>query len=387
MKIALEIAWRFLTSAKRQTLIIILGISVGVSVQVFIGSLISGLQDSLVDTTIGSSSQITITSNDTENWFIDLDLSIDELEQISNDFKVSSPTFDTSGTLKKDIIEKEILFRGFDFNKANQIYKFEDKIVSGRLPNAPFEVALGIGLNGSDQLDLVLNETIDITILGQNYTLTVVGFFDFNVSLINRTWGITIYQTHQQVFNQPNKVTSIEHQIKNVFDAETLSILMDDFLAPYDLQTTNWMTENQELLSGLNGQSISSLMIQVFVIISVVLGISSTLAITVMQKSKQIGILKAMGILNKDALLVFLFEGVILGVFGAIGGVLFGVGLSYMFTTFALNPDGTPVIPLTIDFGFILLSGLIAVVASTLASLIPAIKSSKLTVIEVIRNA
>ena len=48
MKLAFQIAWRFLTSAKRQTLIIILGISVGVSVQVFIGSLISGLQASLV---------------------------------------------------------------------------------------------------------------------------------------------------------------------------------------------------------------------------------------------------------------------------------------------------------------------------------------------------
>jgi lipoprotein-releasing system permease protein len=54
MKLAFQIAWRFLTSAKRQTLIIILGISVGVSVQVFIGSLISGLQDNLVETAIGS---------------------------------------------------------------------------------------------------------------------------------------------------------------------------------------------------------------------------------------------------------------------------------------------------------------------------------------------
>ncbi|MDD3382599.1 MAG: ABC transporter permease, partial [Bacilli bacterium] len=64
MKLALSIAWRFLKSAKRQTLIIILGIAVGVSVQVFIGSLISGLQDSLVDSTIGSSSHITFTKTD-----------------------------------------------------------------------------------------------------------------------------------------------------------------------------------------------------------------------------------------------------------------------------------------------------------------------------------
>jgi lipoprotein-releasing system permease protein len=147
------------------------------------------------------------------------------------------------------------------------------------------------------------------------------------------------------------------------------------------------MVENESLLSGLQGQSISSLMIQVFVIISVVLGISSTLAITVMQKSRQIGIMKAMGIKDRDASFVFLSEGFILGIFGAVGGVLLGLGLSYAFTTFALNSDGTPVVPLFIDPGFITLSGGIALIASILASLTPAIKSSKLTVIEVIRNA
>jgi len=57
-----------------------------------------------------------------------------------------------------------------------------------------------------------------------------------------------------------------------------------------------------------------------------------------------------------------------------------------MFTKFALNPDGTPVIALQINAGFIALSGAIALVASTLAALSPAIKSSKLSVIEVIRN-
>jgi lipoprotein-releasing system permease protein len=76
-----------------------------------------------------------------------------------------------------------------------------------------------------------------------------------------------------------------------------------------------------------------------------------------------------------------------LGIFGAIGGVLLGLGLSYAFTTFALNPAGTPVVPLFIDPGFIALSGGIALVASTIAALTPAVKSSKLTVIEVIRNA
>jgi lipoprotein-releasing system permease protein len=176
-------------------------------------------------------------------------------------------------------------------------------------------------------------------------------------------------------------------QIRDVFQAETISAAIALELDDPQIKIENWIENNQELLSGLQGQSISSVMIQVFVMISVILGISSILAITVMQKSKQIGILKAMGIEDKDSSLVFLFEGLILGIFGAIGGVLFGLGLAYAFTTFAIGADGNPVVPLNIDGGFIALSAGIAILASMLASLIPARKSSKLSVIEVIRNA
>ena len=120
--------------------------------------------------------------------------------------------------------------------------------------------------------------------------------------------------------------------------------------------------------------------------LSVILGIASILAITVMQKSRQIGIMKAMGIKNNTSSLIFLFEGLILGVFGAVAGILFGLGLATAFTTFALNPDGTPVVALFIDYGFIALSGVIAVLACLAASLIPARKSSKLNPIDIIRN-
>ncbi|WP_258006272.1 hypothetical protein [Mesotoga sp. B105.6.4] len=71
MRLAFSIAMRFLSSSKTQTLLIVMGIAIGVSVQVFISSLIQGLQKDLVDTTIGSSSQITVSSsenNRVEDW-------------------------------------------------------------------------------------------------------------------------------------------------------------------------------------------------------------------------------------------------------------------------------------------------------------------------------
>ncbi|MFA6736143.1 MAG: FtsX-like permease family protein, partial [Saccharofermentanales bacterium] len=102
--------------------------------------------------------------------------------------------------------------------------------------------------------------------------------------------------------------------------------------------------------------------------------------------SRQIGILKAMGIKNKDAGFVFLFEGLMFGIMGAIVGIGLGLGLAFSFTKFALNSDGTPVVALFLDPVFILISGMIAVVASVLAASIPAIRSSKLDPIDIIRN-
>jgi len=386
MRLALEIAWRFLSSAKRQTLIIILGIAVGVSVQVFIGSLITGLQDGLVDTTIGQSSHITLQHAEENELIDDYEGKIETIKTTVDNLEVASPVIDLGGILEKNETKKEVLLRGFDFSRANAIYAFDEKLTeNSRLPEADDEIVLGIAL--MEELGVTIGEVIEFDLFTDRVSLTVVGAFDFNVQQINRTWGLGSIQTLQNILDIPNQSTAIEMQIQKVFEAETLARVLDDQFQKDDLVTTNWMSENQELLSGLQGQSISSLMIQIFVIISVVLGISSVLAITVMQKSKQIGILKAMGIQNRDASLVFLWEGFILGIFGAIGGVLLGLGLSYAFQTFALNPDGTPVVPLTIDAGFILLSAMIALAASTLASLTPAIKSSKLTVIEVIRNA
>jgi lipoprotein-releasing system permease protein len=385
MKLALQIAIRFLKSAKTQTIVIILGIAVGVSVQVFIGSLIQGLQKDLVNTTIGSSSQVTIKPSTKGEYISNYQTIVNALQSIDDNITVVSEAVDGAGSLIKDDLTEPVILRGFDYAKANQIYKFDERKVDGLLPSSELEVMLGIDL--FETFGLALNDTITLSIpLGNTVTVTVVGVYDFKIASINKSWVVTTIPSAQTILNIGNTVTSIEMQVSDVFAADITAANIDTYLNTDAYNVENWKALNADLLSGLNGQSISSLMIQVFVMISVVLGISSVLAITVMQKSKQIGILKAMGIKDTQASFVFLFEGLILGVFGAIFGVLFGLGLAYSFTSFALDANNEPIIALFIDPNFITLSALIAVLASTLASLIPARKSSKLSVIEVIRN-
>lgn len=383
MRLSFKIAARFLKFNLGQTFLIVTGIAIGVSVQVFIGLLIQGLQQDLVNTTIGNSPQITISATKEaaviENW----EEAIDEIKENEPGLSAISAAADGPAFLLNDDRSDPVIVRGWIFEDAEGIYSIEEKLVEGRLPKEGEVIA---GLNLKDELGLSLNEEMKLaTASGRIEEYRISGFYDFRVSSINSSWIITDIKTAQGLFDYGDRATTIEMQVEDVFAADLIADSINNRIDD-DLVIDNWKDQNQELLSGLNGQSISSIMIQVFVMVSVVLGISSVLAITVIQKSKEIGILKAMGIKDGDASKIFLLQGLILGVFGAVLGVALGLGLSVAFTTFALNPDGTPIIAFYINYGFIALSGGIAILASLVASLIPARKSLKLNPIEVIRN-
>jgi len=386
MRLAFRIALRFLTSNKAQTLMIALGIAIGISVQIFIGSLIQGLQVSLVDATIGRSSHITVQAA-TRNALIS-DYQRIERHVAANFPEVTaiSPTITQNGLLPVDDNFDRVLFRGFDIVKADRIYRFSDAILAGGSLPGQDEVLLGATLATNN--GIVVGDIITLVSPERNTReVRVSGLFDLRVAAINESWAVGELALGRALFALGNDtVTAIEMQIEAPFEADVLSAAITKGLADNDLKTSNWKEANEQLLSGLTGQTTSSLIIQVFVVISVVLGIASVLAITVLQKSKQIGILKAMGITDATSSLIFLFQGFLLGVIGGLLGILLGIGLLWSFASFALNPDGTPVVPIFINPAFIALSGLIAVAASTAASIVPALNSKKLSPIEVIRN-
>lgn len=382
MKLAFKIAWRFLTTGKGQTILIVCGIAIGVSVQVFIGSLISGLQKSLLDTTIGSSSQVTVKPGTRNERITGYEAVVDTIDNESLVTYIS-PAADAPGFIKTADSTFPILMRGFDFDKAEGIYKLKAALTQGTLP-ASNQVILGKDL--AEEANLKLGDPVQIlTPQGKAQAVTISGIYDLKVSSLNKSWAIAGLPLVQSIFDYGSDVTSIEIQVSDVFNADLIATNIQALL-PDDLKVENWKDANASLLSGLNGQSISSLMIQVFVLVSVILGIASVLAISVLQKSRQLGILKAMGIKDRTASMIFLFQGFILGAFGAVLGVSLGLGLSFAFTKFAVNADGSPIINLFIDPQFIIVSSVIAVASATIASFIPARRSSRLDPMEVIKN-
>lgn len=384
MRLAFSIALRFLRSSKGQTFLIALGIAIGVSVQIFIGSLIEGLQIDLVDTTIGSQSQITVTGTKEEERIADYASVINTIQNETEGVEHVSPVAEGQALIHYADDNYSIFLRGLDFAESEGIYGIEERLTEGALPTAENEIL--IGKNLLEDTEMTIGEEVEIlTNVGEPQTAVVTGVFDLENANLNSTWILSTMETAQTLFDYGEEATSIEMQVTDVFAADQIAQQIREVLSD-KVEVSNWKDDNQALLSGLEGQSYSSYMIQIFVMISVLLGIASVLAITVVQKSRQIGILKAMGIRDGASSLIFLFQGMLLGIAGAVLGIALGLGLTYAFSTFALNPDGTPIVPLYINPNFIALSAAFAIVVSTLASLIPARKSSKLDPIEVIRN-
>jgi len=382
-----RVATRFLKANKTQTIFIIIGIAVGVSVQVFVGTLIQSLQTSLVNQTIGNSPDITILSTTDnariENWEA-MEQKIRNIDGVTNVTAVADGQVFVNNLPQATVC----LLRGFNLTEADGIFHYASTIYQGRMPEKTNEVLAGKefqtdwSLSVGSQLNISTNSAPQT-----NITLTICGFYNLGVAAVDRLWLIGSFDTANTTFNFGDNVTSINIQVSDVFSADAIAAQINSTLANTHIKVTNWKVENSQLLSGLNGQSLSSYMIQAFVLVSVILGISSILAITVIQKSKQIGILKAMGVNDGTAALIFLFEGLLLGIGGAVLGVALGLGLMIAFQTFAVDPvTKLPIISLYINYSFLLLSGVIAVTAAVVAALVPARRSSKLSVIEVIRN-
>lgn len=383
--VAFRIATRFLRHSRNQTILIVLGIAVLISVQVFVGALITSLQTNLVESTVGHAPQVTVVSARDNVTIANYTTLADRVQATPG---VGSVAVSASGNafLTNGSKVAPVLVRGFDFGKADTIYHILGAIYQGSAPRSSGQILVGKELRADLNLAVGENVTV-ITAFGGHTNLTISGLFDLGVSSLNGGWIMTPLATAQSIFGYGDRVTSIEATVPDVFQAQAIAAAVSQSLADPDVKVQNWMDQNAQLLSGLQAQSLSSNMIQGFILISVVIAIASILSITVLQKSRQIGILKAMGIKDRDASLVFLYEGILLGVGGAVGGLLLGVGLLTSFTTFAKGSNGSAILSISLDPVFLLASFLIAFLSATLAGLLPARKSSRLSPIDVIRGS
>ncbi|MCB2312039.1 ABC transporter permease [Clostridium tagluense] len=380
---ALKIAWRFLINSKIQTLVIILGIAIGISVQIFVGLLSMGLETTLLDKVVGNSTHITIypKNNIIENYH-EKEAKIRKL-----DSKITSvaPVVEYGASIKRKDMVEAIQIRGFISKDLDSLYNIKNKIYKGRTILNPKEAILGKEL--SEKLGLKINDNIEvITPDGRNMVIKVVGFYDLDTIKVNKILVITDLKTAQDLAGVGDAASSMQLSTSDPYNADSIATKIETGLKDKNLKIENWKDQNKLLVSAIMGEKVCSIVIQLCVMIAAVLSIISIMGISVVQKYKQIGILKAMGIKDGSAGAIFLIQAFILGIVGT----CLGVGLTYIyirgFNRYIVSTDGTPIVKIIINYSFIIKLCIIDVIASTLAAFFPAIKSFKLTPVEVIKN-
>ncbi|WP_028828680.1 ABC transporter permease [Proteocatella sphenisci] len=378
-----KIAMRFLTDGKAQTFFILLGIAVGVAVQIFLNSIITGVQENLLDNTIGTSSHITVLSSDSDsrNRIGEYTKVLERLD-IDPDIITASASVDGNAFLKRAEKDTSLIVKGIELERADSIYQIKDRMVSGNAQISANQVLIGKDL--ASEYDIESGEAINLTLAGGSIQSFIVGgIFDLESAGINGSWIFMDITRAQKLYNLSGYASRIEMQITTPFEADIKAQQLGRAFP--DLKVENWKGQNAQLLSALSSQSSSSYTIQVFVLIAIALGISSVLAVSVVQKSKQIGILKAMGVTGKSASKIFIIQGTLLGFAGAVAGIGLGALLLEAFRIGTSGGGGLG-FALTIKPVNIIIVLAVATFAGMAASFVPARNSEKLNPMEVIRN-
>lgn len=371
-----QIARRFLWRSKLQSTLIILGIGVGIGTQVFVGSLIASLQASLIDTTVGSSPHVTLEPVEDGERIAYTDALASRLEGDPAIVAIA-PQQRVSVLARSGDASDPLVVRLVDRDARDGIYGLDDRIVEGDGDSGAGEVV--IGLDYAEEAGLEVGDDISLLVdSGDEVSATVSGIFDLGVAGVNLG---TAFASSDLLDLPTDAFDLIELQVSDVFDSDAVAARLADIEG---ITTSDWQEQNRELLTGLQSQSVSSIMIQVFVVIAVGLGIASTLAIAAVQKTRQIGILKALGLSDRRSGSVFLWQAALLGLFGTALGLVVGWGLIAGFDAAASGSEA--LFPVDVDPVFAAVSAAIGMAIALLSALIPYRSTSRLDPIEVIQN-
>ena len=377
--LSFSIAARFLRKNLVQSAFIAGGIAVGIGVQVFLGSLIISLQDSLVDQTIGSRSQVTVESAQQGG---PLDYSAEVKRTISGQSGITTqvPVREFSAILRIGEQSIPLQFTGGELTALDTIYGLSDRTVTGTPSLTGADMLVGKDL--ADKYKLEPGATVTVVLPdGETVEETVSAVVDLGSSAANLSLAFASPGVSRAVLDyEANEYSAVQAQVDDVFDSVSIAESLRSESALAGLQVTEWQAENQDLLDALQAQSSSSYTIQFFVLVAVALGIASTLAISAVQKTRQIGILKAMGMRDRQAGRIFLWQAAMLGVIGAAVGVALGVGLIVVFASLGSTLSISP------KLGFTAISFVVGVLVALLSSLIPSRRTSRLDPIEVIQG-
>jgi lipoprotein-releasing system permease protein len=400
----LLVALRFLREGRVQTALILAGATMGVTVIVFITALIGGLQTTLVDKTLSSQPHVTLrrpervarvlpaANGDALSAVVEKaperTRSIEQWQRVlalvraTPGVQAAAPTAAGSAFASRAEVSKSVALRGLEEESFEEVIRIRRKITSGRFRVDGMECVVGSVL--ASDLGLAVGDKLRVsTPEGRSDVFTVSGIFDLGDQNVNQRWVLVSLRAAQTLLDLEGGITTIEAKAADPFRADAIGA---GLAARTGLRVDSWMQVNAQLLTALRSQDASALMIESFVVIAVALGIASVLGVSVIQKSRQIGILRATGASTGAVLRVFLVEGAIVGAVGSAAGCLLGAAMSWTFAALAKNPYGESLFPVELGPGLFALASAVALGTAVLAAAAPALHAARLDPAVIIRH-
>jgi lipoprotein-releasing system permease protein len=398
------VAFRFMREGLTQTLLIIFGVALGGGVIIFMSALLAGMQANIVRRTLNFQAPIQILAPDQvarslrdggqESVAAQVQPRSQQLRSVDQWQKVRSeveripdvigvtPVVSGPGFARRGEATKSVTIIGIETATYSDVIALPEKIIAGRFDVGPVDVIIGVEL--AKDLGMEIGDKLSLTTAaGVASTLTVAGIFDFGNKGANQRNVYVALRTAQNLLDLVGGASSIEIKVRDPFAAETIA---QTIRASHDLQVDSWIRTNAQFFSAMAAQILANTLIRFFVGLTVALGIASVLVVSVVQKSKEIGILRAMGTARGQVLRVFLIQGGFMGLTGALAGSLLAWGFLLLWRGVAKNPDGTPMFIVVIEPSLFAIACVGATLVGILAAVIPARRAARLDPVVAIRG-
>jgi lipoprotein-releasing system permease protein len=394
MSVSFFIAWRYLITKRKEkfisliSVISVLGVAIGVMALIVVIAVMSGFDIDLRDKIIGNYSHITVSRYS----------GMDDAEYRAAVKKVKLNPHVTAASpfIQGQVLVSEgnrfmaLSFRGIDPVLEQKTSLISQRVVKGSLSSLDSDTVV-IGKELALYMGVELNSPLTFfSALGKNYTLRVCGIFDSG--MYDYDMNLIFFNIHraQEVSGTPGRISAISLRLDNVYFADSVKRELQSRIG-YEYTYKTWMEQNQNFFAALKLEKLTMFIILTLIILVASFNIVSTLIVMVVEKTKDIGILKAIGMSSRDINRIFMIQGLTIGFAGTFAGTLGGIILCYLLKTYQFISlpqdvyyiDKLPVsLQLWPDLTLVVAASMLITLVSTVY---PALKAASLKPVEALR--
>jgi len=394
------VAMRHLRSRRRHafvsliTVISILGIMLGVAALITVLAVMTGFSSYMQDRILGTTSHILVTG---AGGLSDAD-SVLDVVKANKEVVAAAPYIMGQSLLKTNGDVTGVVVRGIDPVREGDVTDLARNMVEGALTDLDddgiiigAEMSRQRSLRPGDPVTLVSPSEISspfgmIPIMKR---FTVEGIFDTGMYEYDTGLVLVTIPAARDFFDLDQNITGIAVKVRDVYRTGEIAQELQKSLG-YSLWVRDWKEMNQNLFSALKLEKITMFVILVLIVVVAAFNIVGTLILVVMEKGREIAILKAMGATRKSIGRIFMLEGLVIGLGGTLLGLGFGMFLCYLlahyqFVELPASVYYVTTLPVRVQLLDVAAICLAAVAVSFTATVYPAYKASELNPVEILR--